>query len=143
MIAGAFNTTNWELQNTHTDFLGYIPNDSGIELENDSTLDQNNMVQFGNRFDIDTNGNNIIANVLYSNDSQKIIVYRLHDNHYTYKQTINAPDDSGPTINFGADISISGDGQLIAIGSPLKDFTDIDMGAVSVSYTHLRAHETV
>ena len=132
MIAGAFNTANWELQNTHTDFLGYIPNDSGIELENDSTLDQNNMVQFGNRFDIDTNGNNIIANVLYSNDSQKIIVYRLHDNHYTYKQTINAPDDSGPTINFGADISISGDGQLIAIGSPLKDFTDIDMGAVYV-----------
>ena len=48
MIAGAFNTANWQLQNTHTDFLGYIPNDSGIELENDSTLDQNNMVQFGN-----------------------------------------------------------------------------------------------
>ena len=55
--------------------------------------DQNSMVQFGNRFDIDTNGNNIIANVLYSNDSQKIIVYRLHDNHYTYKQTITATDD--------------------------------------------------
>ena len=132
MIAGAFDTANWQLQNTHTDFLGYIPNDSGVELENDSTLDQNSMVQFGNRFDIDTNGNNIIANVLYSNDSQKIIVYRLHDNHYTYKQTITAPDDSGPTINFGADISISGDGELIAVGSPLKDFTDIDMGAVYV-----------
>ena len=132
MIAGAFDTANWQLQNTHTDSLGYIPNDSGVELENDSTLDQNSMVQFGNRFDIDTNGNNIIANVLYSNDSQKIIVYRLHDNHYTYKQTITAPDDSGPTINFGADISISGDGELIAIESPLKDFTDIDMGAVYV-----------
>ena len=49
-------------------------------------------------------------NLDISNDSQKIIVYRLHDNHYTYKQTITAPDDSGPTINFGADISISGDG---------------------------------
>ena len=39
MIAGAFNTANWELQNTPTDSR-YIPNDPGIELENDSTPDQ-------------------------------------------------------------------------------------------------------
>ena len=130
--AGQWNENYWQLQDSHTDFLGYIPNDSGIELEGDSTLNQTNLYSFADRFDVDTNGVNLILNVLYNDDQQKVIVYRLDSGHYTYKQTLSAPEDSSPNINFGADISISGDGELIAIGSPLKDITDIDMGVVYV-----------
>ena len=132
LTPGAWNPAYWTLQSTRTDMLGYIPNDSGIELEQDSTLAQNGLVRFADRFDVDENGVNIIANVLYNNDNQKVVVYRLDNGHYTYKQTILPPSDSAANINFGSDISISGDGTLIAVGSPLKDLTNIDMGAVYV-----------
>ena len=105
----------WTLQSTRTDMLGYIPNDSGIELEQDSTLAQNGLVRFADRFDVDDNGVNIIANILYNNDNQKVVVYRLDNGHYTYKQTIVPPNDSAAMINFGSDLSISGDGTLIAL----------------------------
>ena len=132
MSAGMWNNALWQLQDSHTDFLGYVPNDSGIELEGDSTIDQNGLIKFADRFDIDSNGVNLIVNAVYNNDQQKVVVYRLDSGHYTYKQTLTPPDDSAPTINFGADISISGDGELIAVGSPLKDISNIDMGAVYV-----------
>ena len=132
LTPGAWNPVYWTLQSTRTDMLGYIPNDSGIELEQDSTLAQNGLVRFADRFDVDDNGVNIIANILYNNDNQKVVVYRLDNGHYTYKQTIVPPNDSAAMINFGSDISISGDGTLIAVGSPLKDLTNIDMGAVYV-----------
>ena len=112
--------------------LGYIPNDSGIELEQDSTLEQNGLIRFADRFDVDDNGVNIIANAVFDNDTQKVVVYRLDNGHYTYKQTILPPSDSAALINFGSDLSISGDGTLVAVGSPLKDLTNIDMGAVFV-----------
>ena len=130
--AGAFQTSLWQLQDTHTDVLGYVPNDSGIELQGDSTLDQSNLTHFAKTFDVDTNGVNLVVTNEYGNDRQNVVVYRNTDGHYTYKQTILPLDDSTPIINFGADISISGDGELIAIGSPLKDLTEIDMGVVNI-----------
>ena len=45
----------------------------GIELEQDSTLAQNGLVRFVDRFDVHENGANIIANVLYNNDNQKLL----------------------------------------------------------------------
>ena len=132
LVYGQWNPAYWTLQSTNTDMLGYIPNDSGIELEQDSTLEQNGLIRFADRFDVDDNGVNIIANAVFDNDSQKVVVYRLDNGHYTYKQTILPPSDSAALINFGSDLSISGDGTLVAVGSPLKDLTNIDMGAVFV-----------
>ena len=59
---------------------------------------------------MDTNGVNLGVTNEYGNDRQNVVVYRNTDGHYTYKQTILPLDDSTPIINFGADISISGDG---------------------------------
>ena len=73
LTPGAWNPVYWTLQSTRTDMLGYIPNDSGIELEQDSTLAQNGLVRFADRFDVDENGVNIIANVLYNNDNLSLI----------------------------------------------------------------------
>jgi len=130
--ANSWQLSLWDLQDTHTDFLGYVPNDSGIELQGDSTLNQNNLIKFANTFDVDTNGINIVLTNKYSDDGQNVVVYRQSDGHYSYKQTITPADDSAPIIDFGSDISISGDGELIAVGSPLKDVVDIDMGSVYV-----------
>ena len=130
--ANVWQSSLWTLQDTHTDFLGYVPNDTGVELQGDSTLDQNNLIKFANTFDVDTNGVNVVLTNKYSDDSQNVVVYRQSDGHYTYKQTITPVDDSAAIINFGADISISGDGELIAVGSPLVDLADTDMGSVYV-----------
>ena len=128
----AWTSDVWELQDSHADYLGYVPNDSGIELQGDSTLDQSKLIKFANTFDVDTNGVNLVVTNQYNDSKQDVIVYRLDNNHYTYKQTILPPQDSTPVIDFGADISISEDGELIAVGSPLKDLTNIDMGVVYV-----------
>lgn len=130
--ANSFQASLWQLQDTHTDVLGYVPNDSGVELQGDSTLDQTNLINFARTFDVDTNGVNLVVTNQFSDDRQNVVVYRNTDGYYTYKQTIQPIDDSAPIINFGVDISVSGDGELIAVGSPLKDITDIDMGAVYV-----------
>jgi len=128
--AAAWSPDLWELQDSHTDFLGYVPNDSGIELQGDSTLNQSKLIKFANTFDVDTNGVNLVVTNQYSDAQQDVTVYRLDSDHYTFKQTITAPDDSAPTIDFGSDVSISGDGELIAVGSPLKDLSAVDMGVV-------------
>jgi hypothetical protein len=130
--ANNWNSNLWDLQDTHADFLGYIPNDSGIELHGDSTLDQSRLIRFAQTFDVDTNGVNIVITNQYNNGTQDVTVYRLHGEHYTFKQTIIPPEDSAPTIDFGSDVSISGNGELIAVGSPLKDLSQVDMGVVYV-----------
>ena len=126
------NSADWAVQDEHLDFVGYIPNDTNLVIENDSTLNQNNLIQFADTFDVNANGTVIALTVKYSNDDQRVIIYKLESNHYVYKQTISAPADSSPMINFGSSVSISDDGELIAIGSPLKDLTQIDMGVVYV-----------
>ena len=55
-----------------------------------------------------------------------------YDNHYTYKQQLQSMIQILQLILVLISI---GDGQLIAIGF-LKDFTDIDMGAVYVYKKH-------
>ena len=132
LSAGAFDANAWEVQDSHTDFLGYIPNDSGVELNGDSTINQSGLIRFAEKFDIDKNANTIVCTVDYDNDQKKVAVYRLDSNHYVYKQIITAPEDSSPQINFGSGIAISQNGELIVIGSPLKDLTEIDMGCVYV-----------
>ena len=137
LVAGAWNSSYWEKQSAGTDYLGYIPNDSGITLEGDSTLNQSNLVMFGGQFDINSTGTILVTNLLYSTDAQKVAVYRLQEGHYTYSQTITSPEDSSPNINFANSVAISEDGSMLAIGSPLKDFANaVDAGVV---YTYLQA----
>ena len=130
--AGVWIADLWTLQDSHTDFLGYVPNDSGIELQGDSTLDQSKLIKFAHAFDVDANGVNLVITNYYNDVTQDVTVYRLDGEHYTFKQTILPPEDSAPTINFGSGISISDNGELIAVGSPLKDISDVDMGVVYV-----------
>ena len=62
---------------THTDVLGYVPNDSGIELQGDPTLDPSNLIRFAKTFDVDTNGVNLVvpANE-YGDDRQNVCVQK-------------------------------------------------------------------
>ena len=132
----AWDESFWTLQSTGTDYLGYVPNDTGLTLEGDSTLNQSNLVMFGEQFDINSTGTVIVSNLLYGNDAQKVAVYRLQNGYYTYSQTITTPEDSSPNINFANSVSISKDGTIIAIGSPKKDFVkSVDAGIV---YTYLQ-----
>ena len=54
--------------------LGYIPKRSRYRVRARQHIAQGGLVRFADRFDVDENGVNIIANVVYNNDNQSCCV---------------------------------------------------------------------
>ena len=135
LAPGTFNTTDWTSTDDLIDYVGFIPNSSGTSVINDSTdgstvLDQGLLSTFGSEFDINKNGDVLIANALYDNDkTNQVVVYRQNNGFWERGQEIQAPDK---TSGFGKAIAISDDGMYIAISEPFNDDYNADQGKVSI-----------
>ena len=132
---GTFNTNDWTLTTDLVDYVGFIPNSTGLSVINDiadgsTVLDQQMLGEFGTQFDIAQTGEVLIVNALYDDSKpNQIVVYRSNKGHFERSQEIQAPDK---TSAFGQSISISVDGMLIAISAPLNDDYKADQGIVYI-----------
>ena len=135
IAAGFFDPNDWTSTDDVVDYVGYIPNNTGLSVTNDSTtlpivLDQTNMYSFGREYDISKNGDVLIVSALYNNDEpNRVVVYRSNSGFFERRQEIYAPDN---TSGFGESLSISDDGMLIAIGEPYNDNVRLDQGVVYI-----------
>jgi hypothetical protein len=135
LAPGPFSITDWTSTDDLIDYVGFIPNSSGTSVINDSTdgstvLDQGLLSTFGNEFDINKNGDVLIANALYDNTKpNQVVVYRQNNGFWERGQEIQAPDK---TSGFGKAIAISDDGMYIAVSEPFNDDYNADQGKVSI-----------
>jgi hypothetical protein len=135
IAAGAFDTNDWTSTDDVVDYVGFIPNNTGLSVINDSTvlpivLDQTNMYNFGADYDISKNGDVLIVSALYNNsEPNRVIVYRSNNGFFERRQEILAPNN---TSGFGQSISISDNGMLVAIGAPYDDEVTLNQGVVYI-----------
>ena len=135
IAAGLFDSTDWTSTDDVVDYVGYIPNNTGLSVISDSTdfstvLDQGNLNSFGQSYDVSKNGDVLIVSALYGNDKpNRVVVYRSNNGHFERSQEIVA---SSNLEGFAESISISDDGMLIAIGAPYNDDVVLDQGVVYV-----------
>jgi hypothetical protein len=135
LAPGVFNPIDWNVNDSLVDYVGYIPNNTGNSVVNDSTdgstvLDQQLLSAFGGEFDVNKLGDVIVTTALY--DSSKpnlIVVYRLNNGFFERGQQIPAPDT---TSGFGHDVAISDDGMYIAVSAPFNDDYKQDQGKVFI-----------
>ena len=136
ITAGTFNTLQWNSTDDLIDYVGYVPNDTGITIVSDSSndistvLDQGLLYDFANSFDVTPNGEVLIVNAKYGNGKPNlVVVYRILNGQYQRSQQIDAP--SG-TESFGDSIAISNDGKLIAVSTPSDDSNKNNQGKIYV-----------
>ena len=136
ITAGTFNTLQWNSTDDLIDYVGYVPNDTGITIVSDSSndistvLDQGSLYDFANSFDVTPNGEVLIVNAKYGNGKPNlVVVYRILNGQYQRSQQIDAP--SG-TESFGDSIAISNDGKLIAVSTPSDDSNKNNQGKIYV-----------
>ena len=135
---GIFNGANWTQQTQPLDYLGYVPNNTEIlpifdSADPSTVLDQGGLFNF-NRIDVSDDGEVLIGLARYSGgDKAQVVVYRNKNGNYQRSQSIlensfpaplNAVDldlwSTGKTL-WGADIALSSDGNIIAIGEPFAE----------------------
>ena len=132
---GTFNITDWTSTDDLIDYVGYIPNDQGISVISDSSLDsttadQGSLISFGKNYDVSGTGQVLVTSAIYGNDKPNLIfVYRENKGFYYRAQQIEAPSN---TIGFGHALSISNDGMTIAVGTPYDDDQKLDQGKVLI-----------
>ena len=130
VIPKPFDETEWELITTPVDYLGYIPNDSGLVLDNAdiSVLDAAGLVEFARDYAVSRNGEIIALSARYD-DKDTVLVYRNLNEFYILDQTIQ-PDLADQ--DYGISVSITPDGRFIAVGAPRNSEGNIDQGKVYV-----------
>ena len=129
---GAFDVTDWELIEDEREYVGYVPNNTGLLVGDDisTILDQELLIKFARDYDVNDNGEVIVASVEYDQTKPNLLViYRNINGSYYRAQTINAPSK---TVDYGHAVSISSDGKLIAVSAPLDDVFGTDFGSVYV-----------
>jgi len=130
-----FNILDWEVSTNDNirsvDFLGYVPNDTQYVAGNDSSLQisMDNLVEFGQEFDVTDNGEVLVVVARYNGEANRVIVYRNQNDNYQKSQEILADDINS---EFGASVSISQDGKLIAVGAPNGDTTVEESGKIYI-----------
>ena len=132
---GVFNVNDWSAKSDLVDYVGFLPNSTGLEVINEigddsSVLDQQLLTEFGSEFDVSQSGDVLIANAIYGpSKPNKVVVYRNDNGQYKRSQELQAPDK---TSGFGHAIAISDDGTLITVSAPLNDDYLADQGVVYV-----------
>ena len=135
LAPGVFDTTDWTSTDDLIDYVGFIPNSSGTSVINDSTdgstvLDQDLLSVFGSEFDVNKNGDVLIANALYDeNQANSVAIYRLNNGFFERGQELFASDK---TSGFAHAIAISDNGMFIAISEPFNDDHKADQGKVYI-----------
>ena len=130
---GEFDATLWDSTDDLIDYVGYIPNNTGLKVINDSSqdsvLDQSEMFDFASSFDVSKNGEVLLAQVKYLTVPNIVAVYRIKDGHYQFSQNIEAETVGS---QFGHKVQISDDGKMIAISAPYDDTNFDDQGKVYI-----------
>jgi len=132
MAPGLFDISNWTLLETNKDYLGYIPNDTGLLIGDDisTVLDQDLLAEFAESFDVSENGEVLVVSVKYEDSKDNsLVVYRNDGGSFVRYQKIPAPSK---TTEYGSTISISADGRIIAVGAPFNDDKGVDFGKVYI-----------
>jgi hypothetical protein len=135
LAPGSFNVADWTSTDDLVDYVGFIPNNTGLTVFNDSTdaitvLDQELLLEFGSEFDVATSGEVLVTNALYdAAKANQVVVYRSNQGHFERSQELTAPDK---TSGFGHSIAISDDGTMIAISAPFNDSYKDDQGVVYI-----------
>jgi len=115
--AEQFDSSKWRVLGDHIDFVGYVPNTTGVTIADDSFIDRLDTSDFGNVFDISSNGK-ILATTAEYPGLTRLVIYRLKDFRFELLQEIDEPADSRL---FGSAIAVSNDGKLLAVGAPDSD----------------------
>ena len=124
-----FDSTKWQLLSDHIDFVGYLPNTSGYVFQgDDSSIVDLNTSAFGKTFDISKSGS-ILATIAEYEDTNKLIIYKIKDNHFEYFTEFSAPEGSN---GFGSRVAVSNNGNLIAVSAPEADAENLLQGSVYV-----------
>tara|TARA_B110000285_G_scaffold132392_1_gene148607 strand:+ start:4170 stop:19922 length:15753 start_codon:yes stop_codon:yes gene_type:complete len=136
ITAGTFNALQWNSTDDLIDYVGYVPNDTGVSIINDSSydlstvLDQGLLYDFANSFDVTPDGEVLIVNAKYGNGKPNlVVVYRILNGQYQRSQQLTSPSN---TEAFGESIAISTDGKLIAVSAPLDDTNKNNQGKVYI-----------
>ena len=129
LAAGAFQTSLWTELSTHIDYVGHIPNDSGLTVDGENIADQSTIKNFAQPFAESKDGSVLVVVAEYTDTNPKILIYRLNNGHYEFSQVIVTPNAD---IGFGQAIAVSDDGTLVAVGAPLQDEVNDNNGAVYV-----------
>ena len=127
---GAFDANDWTSTDDLVDYVGYIPNSTGLSVSDGNTvLDQAGLVDFGSEFDVANSGEVLITNAMYNDSTNKVVVYRANNGHFERSQEIDAPDI---TSGFGHALALSNDGTVIAISAPYNDNYKADQGIIYI-----------
>lgn len=131
----AFSANSWIEIVEPVDYLGYLPNLTGITYFDENTFDPaQNITQFAKDFSVSKTGSVLVVkSTQQTSDSTEsddvLLVYRLLGSKYVLSQTIVSPDrETGWAYSF----SINPAGTKIAIGVPFDDRVKKDEGKVLV-----------
>lgn len=130
VVQGEFDPVDWKIITGDFDYLGFIPNNTGLNLDDSATLDQINLEQFSQDFDSSDNGEVISVSSKFTEESENsVVIYRNNRGFYEKSQIITAPSTKS---HFGKSIAISNDGKNLAIAVPYDDGNYLDSGSVLI-----------
>ena len=135
IIAGAWNGSNWTLITEGLDLNGYLPNDTGFIIGDDSALQDTNLYEFGTQFGISSDGEVLATIVKYGDavdssiNTPKLAIYRKVLGHFLFSQVIDAYADG---IGYGSSVTVSNDGRFIAVGAPKYSAEYVNQGTVFI-----------
>ena len=142
LVPKPFDINDWIENSEFIDYVGFIPNNTGTVVINDSVdystiLNQELLETFGSSFDVSDNGEVLVARVTYLDKPSAVVVYRNIDGLYQLSQTIGTGDDSTNIVDstvssFATKVAISGNGMFIAVNEPLNDTVRANEGRVLI-----------
>jgi hypothetical protein len=129
-----FNFASWSPIDLKIDYLGYLPNQTGLIFYGQDVWDPaQDIEKFSESFDVSQNGSVLVVTTKQvASDStveKSVLVYRQFDNKYLLDQVIPSPDDVN---RFAEQVKISPDGQFIAISESENDDIKRDQGKVYI-----------
>jgi len=139
LTPGAWDIAYWTALTSHIDYIGYIPNDSSLDVNDDSTFDKSALIQYAHPFCISKSAEVIATVADFNNSDPYVIIYRLNNGHYELSQMISAPKIG---VGYGSSVSLNDDGDMLAVGAPLADDRSNDNGKVYI-YTSTAGTFTV
>ena len=127
--AEEFNSNKWKVLGDHVDFIGYLPNTTGLVIPSDiESIADLTTTAYGRTFDISDSGN-ILATIAEYSDRNKLVIYRLKNSHFEIIQEFDAPLEAR---SYGESVVVSDDGNIIAVGAPNTDADQPYQGRVYV-----------
>jgi len=129
---GSFDINDWTLIEEPKEYVGYVPNDTGLLVGSDAStiLDQELLIKFSKDFDVSDSGEVFAVSVEYDiTKPNLLVIYRNINGAYFRSQSIQAPSK---TIEYGFAVAMSSDGRLIAVSAPFDDVFGTDQGSVYI-----------